>query len=102
MNLDQLTSMLRVLLAAGGPIAGLMNNAGMNKGTVDNILTIALMVIPPLAAFVWGQLKHTDKNTIASAAAVPGVTMISVAPLATGGASAAASDPALPTVKKVP
>jgi hypothetical protein len=100
MNSDQVTSLLRVLLAAGGPVAGLLANAGMAAGTVNNILTVALIVLPPLISAVWGFVVHTDQNKIAAAAAVDGVTQIRIDPLATGAAAAAAADSALPTVKK--
>lgn len=100
MNADQVTSLLRVLLAAGGPVAGLLANAGMAAGTVNNILTIALIVLPPLISAVWGYIIHTDKSKIAAAAAVPGVTEIKIAPLATDGAAKAAADPTLLNVKK--
>lgn len=101
MNTDQFTSMLRVLLAAGGPVAGLLTNAGLNAGAVTNILTVALIVLPPIVSGIWGYVVHTDRSKLAAAAAVPGVTQINVAQFATGAASAAASDPTLPTVKKV-
>lgn len=100
MNQEQLMSLLRALLAAGGPVAGLLANFGMQPGTVTNVLTIALIVLPPLISAVWGYLDHTDRAKIASAASVEGVTKIKIDPYATGGAAAAAADPALANVKK--
>lgn len=73
MNVDQLTSIFRALLAAGGPIAGLLANAGLNDGTVNNILTVALIVIPPLISAVWGYVHSSANGKVAAAATVPGV-----------------------------
>jgi hypothetical protein len=100
MNQDQINSLLRVLLAAGGPVAGLLANAGMEAGTINDVLTTALIVLPPLISLVWGLVTHTDHNTIAAAASVPGVDAIAISPNATGGAARAATNSNLPTVQK--
>jgi len=102
MNQQQVESLLRILLAAGGPVAGLLVNWGVPTGQVNNYLTIALMVLPPLISGVWGLLRNTHKQTIADAASVPGVSQVVIAPTAKDGAAAAAADPALPNVTKGP
>lgn len=73
MNSDQLTSIFRALLAAGGPIAGLLTNAGLNDGAVNNILTVALIVVPPLISAVWGYIHNSANGKVIAAATVPGV-----------------------------
>lgn len=99
MNNDQLMSILRQLLAAGGPVAALLVNWGVPAGQVNSYLTIALAVLPPLGAAIWGALKHTDHATVAAAGNMPGVT-VSVDPAKAGaGAQAAAADPSLPSVE---
>ena len=99
MNQQQIESLLRILLAAGGPVAGLLVNWGVPAGQVNNYLTIALMVLPPAVSGVWGLMRNTHQQTITAAAGVPGVTGITVAADAAAGARAAAADPTLPTVK---
>lgn len=100
MNSDQLTSLLRVLLAAGGPVAGLLANAGLQAGMVNNILTIALIVLPPLSSAVWGYVVHKDANKIAAASNVPGVQSITIATNAPSAAASTAANPALLNVRQ--
>lgn len=100
-NQQQIESILRILLAAGGPVAGLLTNWGVPAGQINNWLTLALMILPPLIAGAWGLARNTHKQTIAAAAAVPGVAEIRVDDNATDGAKAAVQDSALPTVKPV-
>ena len=64
MNQTQIETILRVLLAAGGPVSGLLLNAGMQPGVVNNILTIALIVGPPSISAIWGVLRHTDAGNV--------------------------------------
>ena len=100
-NEQQIESFLRILLAAGGPVAGLMTNWGVPAGQINNWLTLSLMILPPLIAAVWGMIRNTHKQTIAAAAAVPGVAEIRVSDNASDGAKAAVQDSTLPTVKPV-
>lgn len=97
-NQQQIESVLRILLAAGGPVAGLLANWGVPAGQVNNWLTLGLTLLPPLIAAVWGILRNTHKQTIAAAAAVPGVAEIRVADNAKDGAQAAVEDTKLPNV----
>ncbi len=100
-NEQQIESFLRILLAAGGPVAGLLTNWGVPSGQVNNWLTLGLMILPPAIAAIWGLARNTHKQTIAAAAGVPGVTEIRVADNASDGAKAAVQDSKLPTVMPV-
>ncbi len=71
MNQTQIESLLRILLAAGGPVAGLLTNYGMAPGQVNNWLTILLIVLPPLGSAIWGLYRNTDKQNVAKVAAMP-------------------------------
>lgn len=98
MNLDQLLSLVRTLLAAGGPVAGLLTMYGMQESKVGMWLSLALIVVPPIISAVWGVLSKTDAAKVAAAGALPGVT-VTVAPDAPLGARAAAADPTVPGVQ---
>lgn len=98
MNQQQLESLLRILLATGGPVAGLLTNWGVATGDVNNWLTIALIVLPPLGSAIWGYVRNTDHSTIAAASKVEGVNVIEISPNAINGAARAANDPALQNV----
>lgn len=97
-NNSQIESIIRWLLTTGGPGAAYLVSQGMAPTQINNILTIALAVVPPVISFIWGLVRKTDKQVIAAAAAVPGVTGVVIDPNATGGAAAAAADPKLTTV----
>ncbi len=101
MNLDQIQSLIRTLLAAGGPIAALLVQYGLPADKVTIWLSLALAILPPIAAGVWGIVVKTDKAKVAAAGAMPGVSVIvdtSVASPASAGAQAAATDKAVPGV----
>lgn len=98
MNQSQLESLLRVLLAAGGPVAGLLANWGLAPGAVNNWLTILLIVIPPVVSAIWGQLRHTDSATVLAAKAVPGAEVVVDPAKASVAVTALAADPAVPGV----
>jgi hypothetical protein len=97
-NQSQIESIIRWLLTTGGPGAAYLVSQGMAPSQINNILTIALAVVPPAISFVWSMFRKTDKQVIAAAAAVPGVTGVAISPYATGGAADAALDQKLPTV----
>jgi hypothetical protein len=101
MNLDQIQSLIRTLLAAGGPIAALLVQYGMPQDKVSIWISIALVVLPPVVAAVWGIITKTDAAKVAAVGAMPGVSVI-VAPSASAGAQAAAADKAVPGVNPVP
>ena len=97
-NQAQIESIIRWLLTTGGPGAAYLVSQGMAPSQINNILTIALAVVPPAISFVWGLFRKTDKQMIATVASVPGVNGVVISPYATGGAAAAARDDKLPTV----
>jgi hypothetical protein len=100
-NLDQVQALIRTLLAAGGPIAALAIMYGIPGDKVAAWTSLALAVLPPIAAGVWGVLSKTDAAKVASAGAMPGVN-VTVSPTASPGAQAAAADPDVPGVSAVP
>jgi len=101
MNLDQVLSLIRTLLAAGGPIAALAVMYGMPGDKVAAWTSLALAILPPVASGVWGIMARTDAAKVASAGAMPGVN-VTVSPAASPGAQAAAADPAVPGVQPGP
>jgi hypothetical protein len=101
MNLDQVLSLIRTLLAAGGPIAALAVMYGMPGDKVAAWTSLALAILPPIASGVWGIMARTDAAKVASAGAMPGVN-VTVAPTASPGAQSAAADPKVPGVSAVP
>jgi hypothetical protein len=98
MNLDQILSLVRTLLAAGGPVSGLLVMYGHSQTKADLWLAVALIVIPPVVSGVWGIVTKTDKAKVAAAGAMQGVE-VTVAPNASAGAKSAAQDPDVPGVK---
>lgn len=97
-NQAQVESAIRWALTTGGPGAAYLVSQGMQPSQINTIMTIALAVVPPAISFIWGLFAKTDKKVIAAAAAVPGVSGVTISPYATGGAADAALDPKLPTV----
>ena len=98
MNLDQFLSLVRTLLAAGGPVAGLLTIYGFPQDKTALWLGLALAIVPPIATAVWGILAKTDAAKVTAAGAMPGVT-VAVGPTASAGAQSVAADPAVPGVK---
>jgi hypothetical protein len=90
MNLDQFQSLIRTLLAAGGPIAGLLTLYGFPQDKTAMWLGLALAILPPIASAIWGILTKTDAAKVAAAGAMTGV-QVTVAPNASPGAKAAAA-----------
>lgn len=91
-NQQQIESAIRWLLTTGGPLAGYLVSQGASQTQINNILTIALVVVPPAISFVWGLMRKTDKQLVAAAGAMPGV-QVKVDGGASAGAVAAALDP---------
>ncbi len=100
MNLDQFLSLVRTLLAAGGPISGLLVLYGLPQDKTAMWLSIALIVIPPLASGIWGIVTKTDRAKVAAVGAMAGVT-VNVTQDASDGAQAAAQDPKVPGVNPI-
>lgn len=97
-NSAQIESIIRWMLAAGGPAASLLVARGADATDLQNITNLALLIVPPLVSIVWSMFAKTDKQLIGTAAAVPGVEGVKIAATATGGAAAAAADPKLTNV----
>jgi hypothetical protein len=99
-NQQQIEAMLRLLVGAGGPLAALLLSYGIPPDKLNLWVNLAIAIIPPIGAGVWGILANTQQRTIADASKVPGVVKIKVADNATGGAADAANDATLPNVKR--
>lgn len=94
----QIQSAIRWLLSTGGPLAAMLTNAGMQPGTLNTILTIALAVGPPIVSFIWSQMSHTDRATAVAASNIQGVT-VHVDPVAApANVVATANDPTVANV----
>jgi len=100
MNLDQILSLVRTLLAAGGPISGLLVMYGVPNDKATMWLSLALIIVPPVVSAIWGIASKTDKAKVAAAGAMEGVT-VTVAPTASPGAQAAAQDKSVPGVNPI-
>lgn len=97
-NQQKIEEAVRWLLTTGGPLAAYLTSQGMAPTQINNIMTVALAIVPPVISAIWGFWRKTDKQVIAAAAATPGVAGVVISPYATGGAAAAAADPKLTTV----
>jgi hypothetical protein len=103
MNIDQILSVLRVLLSVGGPVGALLVARGMSPDQVTDLSTALLTIIgaaPPLVAAVWGAFAHTNAAKVAAVQAMPKnqILGVVVAPTASDGVLAAANDPAMTKV----
>ena len=99
-NQQQIESAIRWLLTTGGPLAGYLMSQGATPSQINNILTVALVVVPPAISFVWGLARKTDKAIVASASTIQGVS-VAVDKTAPAGAQAAAQDAKLTNVNPV-
>lgn len=99
-NQDQIKSILQLLLGTGGPLAALLISYGVPSDKLSLWTNLLVAVVPPLAAGVWAIMDRTHKNTIASAAAIPGVSEVVIKSDAQDGAAQAAADPTLKNVNK--
>jgi hypothetical protein len=55
MNKEQIHDALRVALAAGGPLAALiLKYTGLSQTDFEMWVAVALLVVPPCAAWAWG------------------------------------------------
>ena len=101
MNLDQILSILRVLLSVGGPVGALLVARGMSADQVTALSTSVITIcgaLPPVVAAVWGAFAHTAAAKVAAVEAMPPdqVVGVVVAKTATDGVLAAAQNPAMP------
>ena len=101
MNQQQIEGIIRWLLTAGGPLGSILVSKGASADTLNQITAIAIAVVPPLIALVWGQIRKSDKQLLAAASNVPGATVAvdtSFNSSASPGAIAAVADSKLPNV----
>jgi hypothetical protein len=100
-NQEQIKSAIRWLLTAGGPLASILVSKGASADTVNNILTIALIVVPPAVSLIWSMIDHTDAAKVQAVNSVPGVQVgvdTSRASQATPAVQAVANDPKVANV----
>lgn len=95
-NLEQVKGAIAVFLGAAVPIIAFL----VSNGVPQSAAAIVTVVVGVVAVVGWVLYDNTHKNTIAAAAAVPGVSDIVVASNAKDGAAAAAADPTLKNVSK--
>lgn len=101
MNLEQILSLLRTLLATGGPVAGILLAYGADNNKVQLWLGLAVAVVPPIVSALWGIFSKTDRALVVSASNVPGVTVKvdqSVGSPAPQSVKDTANDPNVPKV----
>ena len=66
---ERITDGLRILLAAGGPFSALvLRYTEMKQDDLDLLFQLALMVVPPLGAWVWGLYLNTVQAKVQSIA----------------------------------
>ena len=98
-NEQQIQSLIRLVLAAGGPVSSIAVRHGMTPGTMEDILSIALMVVPPLVSLVWSMSSHSQESTLTDASNIPGVNPIRIdMATASPGAKDAVASPDSPKV----
>jgi hypothetical protein len=62
---ERIQDALRVLLAAGGPFSAIvLRYTEISPSDLDLIFQLALMVIPPFGAWVWGLYLHSIENKV--------------------------------------
>lgn len=120
---ERVTDGLRILLAAGGPFSALiLRYTDISEDDLSLIFQLALMIVPPLAAWVWGLYLNTIQAKVQSIAeqspqsqaaalnkvsdgakvliaeAVPGVATVVVKTNVNGELGAIATSPAFPNI----
>lgn len=99
MNAQQIESALRVVLAAGGPIAALVIR--YTEVSQDDFLLwvqVVLLVVPPLGAWLWGYLAHTPAAQIQRTQSLSEVATVVVRDDARGKVGELAASPQFPGV----
>lgn len=99
-NQEQVKSILQMLLGSSGPFAALIMSYGVPASQFQLWANLITAIVPPLVAAGWALWDNKHKNTIAAAAAIPGVQEIEISSSAADGAKAAAADPTLRNVTK--
>src|SRR5882672_9809158 len=71
-NQQQIASALRVVLGTGGPIAAIiLAKTGVTEGDYTMYMNAALVVVPPIAAFLWGWYSNRKVALVANVAQMP-------------------------------
>lgn len=84
MNYDQIMGIVRIVFAAGGPLAAFWVKLGLTAdqaNAFDNALIGLLSVAPPVVMGVWSYIAHNRQNKIKAVAAMPEVKQVVVAPV---------------------
>jgi ABC-type tungstate transport system substrate-binding protein len=97
MNRDQVLGQIKILLSAGGPVAGLATIYGFPQDKTALWLGLAMIVVPWIVTAAWDAFSKTDRAKVTAAGAMTGV-MVTVDSTAPAGAKAAAADDAVPGV----
>ena len=94
---DQIQSLIRGLLAAGGPAGAWLLSRGVSQdalGAYTNLVVALLGAVPFITSIVWGLMRHTDSGNLAAVEAIPAVRQITVSPVAaTPNIAAVVADP---------
>ena len=70
-NGTQIESTIRWLLTTGGPASAWLLSQGANEGQISTLTTVLLAVVPPVISWIWGYFRSTDKQNVATVAAMP-------------------------------
>jgi len=100
-NIDQIISILRLLLGVSGPIGALLIARGMTADQVTAFSTSLLTLVgalPPIISAVWGMFAHSDTAKIAAVTAMPDVVKIITVANPSDGVAAAVANPVQPKV----
>ena len=102
MNWDQAMGILRILLAAGGPVAVFWTRLGLSPdqaNAFDDALVTLAGVAAPVAVGVWSWVVNRRKVRIVSVSQIPGTHVVVDATTAPKDVVAVAVDPLQPKVK---
>ena len=99
MNSQQIQDALRIALAAGGPLAALvLKYTGLTADDYALWLSAILLIVPPVAAWLWGYLKNTHANQVKAVEAMPEVATVVVKDEVRNGVGELAADPTHPNI----
>lgn len=96
-NVDQLMSIARWLLSAGGPASSLLIARGIPADKVTGFTTALLTILgalPPLISFIWGLKAHTEDSKLKAVEAMDDVDKVIITPKVVDGAATAATQAA--------
>ena len=94
---DQIQSLVRLLLGAGGPLGAWLLSRGVSQDALGAYTSLAIAFVaaaPVIVSGVWGLMRHTDSGNLAAVEAIPAVRQITVSPVAsTANLAAVVADP---------